>query len=148
MDYSAPSLPVTADNEENEADYWAYFDPDISVKDIPDFQSELEPPAASYADSAGSSTRPSSNHHHYDELIASVKVDDLQLPTFNYRIPIQDVYQKLTHLGDDLRNKKITQVEIHRNPLIGFQLTDALFHHAFVTLQTDDGKWWSIERNV
>ena len=50
--------------------------------------------------------------------------------------------------GDDGLHGKIIQLEIHRHPLTSIQLTSLLWYHAFVVLQTQGGKWWSIERNV
>jgi hypothetical protein len=61
-----------------------------------------------------------------------------------YWITDEELRDKLSNLVDVSEN--IDEVMHYSNPLYSWQVSNAMFHHAFIVFQTNNW-WWSIEKN-
>lgn len=63
----------------------------------------------------------------------------------DYHIDDAKLEEKMKSIIDD--SELIEKIWVYKNPLSPWQLTQLVFHHRFVVLETSDW-WWSIEKNT
>ena len=62
----------------------------------------------------------------------------------DYHIDDEQLLEMMEEIIDE--SEYIEKIWVYKRPLSSWQLTQLLFHHQFVVLETSDW-WWSIEKN-